>query len=105
MNGRQRLLIIGNGMAGGRLLDDLLARGASDQYAITVIGEEPHGEYNRIMLSRVVAGADPDEITTKPRAWYSEHGIELISGRWACWPPAGPRGSRRSPVLDRPMAR
>jgi nitrite reductase (NADH) large subunit len=82
MNGRQRLLIIGNGMAGGRLLDDLLARGASDQYAITVIGEEPHGEYNRIMLSRVVAGADPDEITTKPRAWYPEHGIELISGRW-----------------------
>jgi len=82
MSGRQRLLIVGNGMAGGRLLDDLLARGAADQFAITVVGEELHGEYNRIMLSRVIAGADPDEITTKPHGWYEEHGVELISGRW-----------------------
>jgi nitrite reductase (NADH) large subunit len=79
---RERLLIVGNGMAGGRLLDELLTRGAGEQFAITVIGEEPHGEYNRIMLSRIIAGADLDEITTKPRPWYAAHGVELLSGRW-----------------------
>ena len=73
--------MVGNGMAAERFLDELVLRGG-DRYEITVVGEEPHGAYNRIMLSRVVAGADPDEITTKPPSWYAANGIRLITGRW-----------------------
>ena len=46
-----RLVLIGNGLAGMRCLEDLLDM-APDRYEVTVIGEEPWGNYNRIMLSR-----------------------------------------------------
>ena len=49
------LIIIGNGMATGRLLDEIIKRDAN-KYQITVIGNEPYGSYNRIMLSSVLAG-------------------------------------------------
>jgi nitrite reductase (NADH) large subunit len=82
VTGRERLLVVGNGMAGERFLDEFVLRGGGDRFEITVVGEEDRGAYNRIMLSRVVAGADPDEITTKPPAWYAANGIRLITGRW-----------------------
>ncbi len=72
---RKRLAIIGNGMATGRLLDDLLRRDAGRSYEITVYGEEPHGSYNRILLGRVLGGGDADAITLKPREWYAERGV------------------------------
>ncbi len=77
---KQRLAIIGNGMATGRLLDELLSRGALARYAITVFGEETHGCYNRILLSRVIANGGPDEIILKPHEWYPERGIVFHSG-------------------------
>ena len=55
MNGRNKLVLIGNGMAGIRTLEHLLKL-APDKYEITVFGEEPHPNYNRIMLSSVLAG-------------------------------------------------
>src|SRR5262245_10919695 len=80
---REHLVVIGNGMAGMRTVEELLAR-APDRYAITVIGAEPHPNYNRIMLSSVLAGEKTvDGIVINPLDWYGEHGIRLIAGRSA----------------------
>jgi len=73
------LVIIGNGMATGRLLDEILSR-TPDKFNIKVIGKEPYGSYNRIMLSSVLAGETTVEgIIQKTPQWYKEHSIELIS--------------------------
>src|SRR6476646_11263407 len=77
---RKRLAIIGNGMAAGRLLDDLLRRDGLRHYQVTVFGEEPHGCYNRILLGRVLAGATPDDIMLKPPEWYAERGVRFRAG-------------------------
>jgi nitrite reductase (NADH) large subunit len=77
---RENLVVIGNGMAGMRTVEELLAR-ARDRYVITVIGAEPHPNYNRIMLSSVLAGEKTvDRIVINPLDWYDEHGIRLIAG-------------------------
>ena len=77
---RRRLVLIGNGMAGVRALEEILTR-APDRFAITVFGAEPHGNYNRIMLSPVLAGEKRfDDIVTHSRDWYDQSGIELIAG-------------------------
>ena len=74
------LVIIGNGMATGRLLDEIINR-TPNYYQITVIGKEHFGSYNRIMLSAVLAGdATIDSIMQKPPAWYKEHNINFLSG-------------------------
>lgn len=78
---KRHLVLVGNGMAGARLLEELLERGASDQFEITVFGDEPYGNYNRIMLSHVLAGEDGEEsIYLNEIGWYAENGIELRSG-------------------------
>ncbi len=77
---KRELLVIGNGMAASRLLDDLLQRGATDRYAIKVFGEESGGAYNRVQLSKVLAGEESQAIMMKPSAWYAERGVEFISG-------------------------
>jgi nitrite reductase (NADH) large subunit len=77
---KQRLAIIGNGMAAGRLLDELARRNAAAACDITVFGEEPHGCYNRILLGRVLSGSHADEITLKSPDWYAAHGITLRAG-------------------------
>ena len=67
---KQRLVMVGNGMAGMRTIEELLAR-APGLYDITVFGAEPHPNYNRIMLSSVLAGEkEVDDIVINPRAWY-----------------------------------
>jgi nitrite reductase (NADH) large subunit len=75
---KKKLAIIGNGMGTSKLLDELLERGAAFQYEITVFGEEQGGAYNRIMLGKVLAGAAPDRIVTKPLEWYDRHNVRLI---------------------------
>jgi nitrite reductase (NADH) large subunit len=77
---RKRLAVVGNGMAAGRLLDELVRRNAPAAFDVTVFGEEPHGGYNRILLGRVLAGGDPDEIVLKPADWYAARGVALRSG-------------------------
>jgi len=77
---KRRLAIIGNGMAAGRLLDELLRRGALAHFDIAVYGEEPHGCYNRILLGRIIGGGDANEITLKDSAWYAKHGIAFYAG-------------------------
>lgn len=77
----KKLAIVGNGMAAGRLLDELFRRNAGRQFDVTVFGEESHGCYNRILLGRVLGGSDPDEIMLKPRAWYADRGVTFHPGR------------------------
>jgi nitrite reductase (NADH) large subunit len=77
---KRRLVIVGNGMATCRLLDELVARGATARYDIIVFGEEPSATYNRILLSRVLAGEAPDDIVTKDAAWFADHGVRLVTG-------------------------
>ncbi len=76
---KKHLVIIGHGMAGSRLLDELLARHATSRYRITVFGEEPGAAYNRILLSKVLAGADPDAIRMKSESWNPGDDVKIIS--------------------------
>src|SRR5215217_3225606 len=78
---RQKLVLVGNGMAGVRTLEELL-KIAPDLYDITVFGAEPHPNYNRILLSPVLAGEQTlDEIVLNPIDWYAENGIALHLGK------------------------
>src|SRR5688500_13476246 len=80
---KPRLVLIGNGMAGVRALEELLKL-APDLYDITVFGAEPHPNYNRILLSPVLAGEQTfDDIVLNDLSWYASHGIELRLGRTA----------------------
>ena len=78
---KSRLVLVGNGMAGVRTLEELL-KIAPDLHEITVFGAEPHPNYNRILLSPVLAGEQTvDQIILNPLAWYDEHGIRLHLGK------------------------
>ena len=69
---KQKLVVVGNGMAGIRALEELL-KIAPDLYDVTVFGAEPHPNYNRILLSPVLAGEQTiDEIILNPLSWYAE---------------------------------
>lgn len=77
---KQRLVVIGNGMAGMRTVEELLLS-APDRYDITVFGAEPYGNYNRILLSAVLCGEKTlEEIVIHNRQWYLDHGITLQAG-------------------------
>lgn len=74
---KEKLVLIGNGMAGMRTIDELLKL-APDKYEITVFGAEPHGNYNRIMLSPVLAGDKTiDDIIIHDVGWYEDNYISL----------------------------
>jgi nitrite reductase (NADH) large subunit len=78
---KMKLVMVGNGMAGVRTLEELL-KIAPDLYDITVFGAEPHPNYNRILLSPVLAGEQTiDEIILNPLSWYAENGITLHAGK------------------------
>ena len=74
---KEKLVLVGNGMAGMRTLEELL-KISPDAYDITVFGAEPYGNYNRIMLSPMLTGETTlEEIILNPLEWYSENGITL----------------------------
>ncbi len=76
-----KLVVVGNGMAGMRAVEELL-KIAPDLYDITVFGAEPHPNYNRIMLSPVLAGEQKfEDIILNDLAWYEENGIRLHLGK------------------------
>ncbi|GGN90940.1 FAD-dependent oxidoreductase [Saccharibacillus kuerlensis] len=80
---KARLVVIGNGMAGIRCIEEILKL-SPDRFEITVIGDERHPNYNRILLSKVLQGnASFDEIVLNPYEWYREHGITLYTGERA----------------------
>lgn len=81
--GKRRLILIGNGMAGVRTIEEIVKH-AGDAYQIAVIGREPHPNYNRMLLSSVLQGdASLKDITLNSRTWYEEHGIALYTGETA----------------------
>jgi nitrite reductase (NADH) large subunit len=77
---RPRLVVVGNGMAAMRTIEELLAR-ARDRYDIAIFGAEPRPGYNRILLSSALAGdRRAEDIITHPRCWYEARGISLFTG-------------------------
>ncbi|MBV1917942.1 MAG: nitrite reductase large subunit NirB [Sphingomonadaceae bacterium] len=76
----EKLVVIGNGMAGCRAVEEILARDAT-RYSITIFGAEPRVNYNRIMLSPVLAGEKTfEDIVINSAQWYDDNGITLVSG-------------------------
>lgn len=77
---KKRLVVIGNGMAGARLVEEILKRDR-DAYEIVMFGAEPYGNYNRILLSNVLNQSQaPDEIFLNTLDWYVENKITLHTG-------------------------
>jgi assimilatory nitrate reductase electron transfer subunit len=80
MTARERLVVVGHGMAATRLVEELVRRQAG--YDITVIGDEPQPGYNRILLSAVVEGAyQGEDVLLRGADWYADHGVRLVTGR------------------------
>jgi assimilatory nitrate reductase electron transfer subunit len=74
-----RLVVVGNGMAGSRLVSEVRAR--DPQARITVFGAESRLPYNRVLLSNVLAGSsDPDQVRLLDPSWYGTHRVEAVSG-------------------------
>jgi len=77
----ERLVVIGNGMAGGRFVEELTGRNGQEHFDVIVFGEEPHGNYNRILLSSVVAGShEVKDIFLNSLEWYRDNGITVHAG-------------------------
>ncbi|HVE39314.1 MAG TPA: FAD-dependent oxidoreductase, partial [Planctomycetota bacterium] len=77
---RRKLVVVGNGMAGARVVEEILRRD-KDAFDITMFGAEPYGNYNRILLSNVLnLSQKATEIFMNPLAWYRENGITLHAG-------------------------
>ena len=74
-------MVIGNGMAGARFVEELLSRDGGERWQIAMFGDEPYGNYNRILLSGVLAQShEPADIFINPLAWYEENEIKLHAG-------------------------
>ncbi|GAA2021223.1 FAD-dependent oxidoreductase [Terrabacter terrae] len=82
MTARTHVLVVGNGMAGARLAEEIRHRDPEAQrFAVTVVGEEPHAAYNRVLLSTVVAGGITARDTRlKPDGWWATRHIDVVSG-------------------------
>src|SRR3984893_17811681 len=78
---KAQLVVIGNGMAGVRAVEEILNRNGSNLFDITVFGDEPYGKTIRGLLSNVLAGADDtDEIYLNPIDWYADNDVDLRAG-------------------------
>jgi nitrite reductase (NADH) large subunit len=78
---KQKFVVVGNGMAGARAVEEVLFRGGDELFDIVMFGDEPYGNYNRILLSNVLSGAqDASEIFINPLSWYQEHNVTLHAG-------------------------
>ncbi|MEE8046128.1 MAG: FAD-dependent oxidoreductase, partial [Dehalococcoidia bacterium] len=81
MSEKQRVVVLGNGMAGARFIEELLANSQPDQFDITVFGDEPCGNYNRILLSSVLAGKhSANDIVMNSVEWYAQNRVTLHAG-------------------------
>lgn len=94
---KQKLVILGNGMAGARVAEEILKRDPERRlFEITIIGGEPHGNYNRILLSNVLNGTQSEEeITINALEWYKDNEITLLAGV----PAIGIRRDRRTVMM------
>jgi nitrite reductase (NADH) large subunit len=77
---KQKLVLIGNGMAGVRSIEEILKH-SPHSFEITIFGSEPHPNYNRIQLSAVLQGGTSfKDITINDRDWYNQQNIKLFTG-------------------------
>ncbi len=77
---KKKLVVIGNGMAAARVVEEILKR-RPEMFDIVMFGAEPYGNYNRILLSNVLNQSQPvSEITMNPLSWYKENNIKLHAG-------------------------
>src|SRR5947209_19639933 len=77
---RPTIVVAGTGMAGARVVEEVLAR-TPDRFHLRMFGEEPHGTYNRILLSSVLGGfADPKKLWLNSLDWYQSRGILVHAG-------------------------
>ena len=74
-----RLVVVGNGMVGQRLLERLVA--AAPAYRITVLCEEPRAAYDRVALTSFFSGKTAEELSLVPAGFFEEHGIDSAAGR------------------------
>src|SRR5260221_2485327 len=96
---RERLVIVGHGMVGARLLSEL-ARTALGRFDVTVIGAEPCRAYSRILLSSYLAGeCGEEDLWLTPDGWHRAHGITCLAGADIV---AIHRAARRVAAHDRP---
>jgi ferredoxin-nitrate reductase len=75
------VVVIGTGMSGLAVVEELLRRRPAQAWQILMLGEEPGPAYNRILVSKLLAGAcGPGDLVLKPAAWYAQHGVDLRGG-------------------------
>jgi nitrite reductase (NADH) large subunit len=78
---KQTLVVIGNGMAGARAVEEVLVRDNASRFDIVMFGDEPYGNYNRILLSNILSGSQQtSEIVINPLDWYAQNGVTLHAG-------------------------
>lgn len=77
---REKLLVVGNGMVGHHLIEQLVAKNAQQRYQIVVLGEERFVAYDRVHMSSLFSGNDHHALLLSSEAWYQENGIELLLG-------------------------
>jgi NADPH-dependent 2,4-dienoyl-CoA reductase/sulfur reductase-like enzyme len=132
MSTKSKLVVIGNGMVGHKLVEALHARDGLDAWEATVFCEEPRLAYDRVNLSTIFAGKQPDDLALARAEWYAERGITVRVGDRAveiapsrsiapsgwcarppagrspttasCWPPGPIPSFRRWPVATCPGA-
>src|SRR5437667_1539097 len=77
---RPTIVVIGTGMAGAKVVEETIAR-ARGHFQIRMFGAEPHGTYNRILLSSVLGGfQDPNRLWLNPLDWYEKRGVFVHAG-------------------------
>src|SRR5436190_16626746 len=77
---RPALVVLGTGMAGAKVVEEVLTR-APDRFQIRMFGAEPHGTYNRILLSSVLGGfQDPSRLWLNPLEWYEQRSVYVHAG-------------------------
>ena len=77
----RRVAVIGHGMAAGRLVEEIVARDRSGRCRISVFGDEPHGAYNRVLLSGVLAGTHgAADVQLHRPGWHAAHGVTVHRG-------------------------
>ncbi len=77
---RTRLVVVGYGMVGHRLLTELLGRDALDRFAVTVFGDEPRRAYDRVALSSLFDGATEEQLSVVEPGFAESHGVRLVTG-------------------------
>ena len=79
-SGEPTLVVVGSGVAGAKVVEEVMAR-APGRFDIRMFGAEPHGTYNRILLSSVLGGfKDPEKLWWRPLEWYEANGVRLHAG-------------------------